>query len=298
MAHTSSNRRHGKPLPLGKAGLVITPRDVALLLTVYQFRQTTRDQLQRLHVSGVANPAWGHSPSILLRRLGLLRSHGYLTGRRFPAEGTAGRPPFVYSLGRAAVPLVADELGLELEVVAKRQQQDAHLSPLFAGHRLSIGDVRIALLLACQRRGYQLEWRGEEDLATVKDQVTIDGDTYPIRPDGFFVLQLGEGGPRAAFFLEVQRASDPAAYRRKAKAYMAYWGSGAYTQRFGFKSLRVLAVTTTPKRAMQLKAAAEHAGGATLFWAATLEDVMANPFGAIWLVSSEHGRHKLLDDGR
>jgi hypothetical protein len=296
MASTSNRSNRQKLLPLAKAGLVITPRDVELLTTVWQFRQVTHDQLRRLHFTGVLAPTAGRSKSILTRRLGLLRTHGYLAGRRFPAEGTAGRPPSVYSLGRAAVPLVADALGLESERVERRQLQDAHLSGMFAAHRLAIGDVRIALTVACHAQGHQFSWRSEEELGAVKAQVTIAGEVYPIRPDGFFVLTVHGSGAKAAFFLEVQRASDPIAYRRKVKAYMEYWGSGAYTERFGFKSLRVLAVTTTPKRALQLKAAAEHEGGATLFWSTSLAELVADPLGAIWFVGSMAGRQRLLDE--
>jgi hypothetical protein len=109
----------------------------------------------------------------------------------------------------------------------------------------------------------------------------------PIRPDGFFVLDLGGDRGRTACFVELQRASHPIAFRRKARAYMAYWASGAYERRFAQRSLRVLAVATSAERALHLKAAVEQEGGATLFW--------MTPFGPVWWVGGVSGRRGLLD---
>ena len=290
MAASTSKR----PRPLATAGMRLTERDVEVVGSVWTLRQVTLEQIQRLHF-GSARTGRALSPSIVRRRLGLLRRHEYLLGRRLPVEGSAGRPPFVYSLGRAGVPLVAAAFGLERSAVAVRQRHDAKLGVLFFGHRRMVNDVQIALRLACAAHGHRLAWTDDDELAALAITVAVDGTRLPVRPDGFLVIELTDGTGRTACFVEVQRSSDPAAYRRKARAYMAFWSSGDYTRRFGMRSLRVLGITDTAARAHSLKSAAEHEGGATLFWSTHLAALQANPFGAIWHVAQRATPHRLLE---
>lgn len=297
MAATSTDRRRrSRPRPLReRPAMVLTPRDAAVLHSLWELRQLTRDQVQRLHFGGTPGRAGARSPSICLRRLGLMHRHGYLLARRMPVQQPAGSAPYVYALGPRAVPLIASWTGREEAEVGRRQRADARLAWLFFAHRRAITDVRIALIGACQSQGYGLRWQTDEHLAQLGERVLVDGRHRPVRPDGFFVIELGPERGRAAFFLEVQLASDPAAYRRKARAYMAYWGSGAYTARFGLRSLRVLAVTPSERRARQLQTAVEQVGGRSLFWSGALAEVQRDPFGAVWLVGGRTGIHGLLD---
>jgi len=291
----SSSRRSGHQRRLGEAGLVLTARDLTVLQSLWELRCLTREQIQRLHFGAPAGQPSSRAPSVCLRRLGLLRTHGYLTARRMPAAQTAGAAPFVYSLGARSAPLVAQQLGCDAETVRRRLRRDAALSWLFAAHRQAVTDVHIAFRLGQQAGGYRLRWQSEEQLATLDEQVSIGAHLLPIRPDGFFTLAFPDRAARAAFFLEVQLASGPAVFRRKAAAYMAYWGSGAYTARFGEHSLRILAVTDTDCRALNLITAAARSGGATLFWATSLAALTADVLGPNWLVAGARGRFSLLD---
>lgn len=76
-------------------------------------------------------------------------------------------------------------------------------------------------------------------------------------------------------------------FRDKVLAYQAYIASGQYEKRYGTRSLRVLTVTSGPKRLENLKAEAEEARGGRVFWFTTaervsVEGVFSNP---IWSVA-------------
>lgn len=274
-----SDRRGKKPGRLAEAGFRLTPRDIALVLAVYAMRQLTREQAQTLLFSG-------RSPSIALRRIGLLRQHRWLTARRVPLERSSGATPYVYSIGSAAVPFVAERLGLSSTDVRKRQRLDANLSWVLYPHREMTTWLHVHLLTSCRAHGGSLAWRGDEELAV---------DRLPVRPDAFFAVALSAG--RSAFFLEVQRESDGGKFAHKVTTYLPYYQSGAYTQHFGFRTLRVLTVTDSYERAANHQAIAERLGGDGLFWFAALDDlhhgldVLAAP---VWSVAGGREKKRLF----
>jgi hypothetical protein len=255
-----------------------------LLVTTYKFRQVTREQFIKLHFATLAqSERWESSvPGRILRRL---TTNDFLDARPFPVARQSGRPPLIYSVGPNAVPVLASALNLSRDAIARRQKQDASLSWLFFAHRQAVNDVRIAFLLACERQGYQLIWYPDEDLALLRETAKVKHRQLPIRPDGFLVVD--PSGKAAPCFLEVQLQSEPRQYLQKARAYEAYYRSGAYSNRFRFQALRVLAVTDTPTRAHHLTQTILNAPDIALpqiFWSTSLEQAMTNPFGHIWNV--------------
>ena len=281
--------------PLSEAGLSLVPRDVELCATVYQLRQVTREQLQTLHFGGPVGSPTALSPSVCLRRLGLLTCHGFLTARRAPVVHTGGAAPYVYSLGPEAVALVAGKLGVSTDEVRRRRALDARLAWMFFPHRQAVVDVHISFRRACAQHGYQLRWRTDEELAQERWQVQLNGQDVPIRPDGFGVVDLGEGQGKSAFFLEVQLEGEPGKFAARAQALMTYWSSGRYTADTGYRSLRVLTVTDTRQRAVNHRAAVERVGGGDLFWFSDLAAVCTDPFGPVWLVGGEReGMRELI----
>lgn len=278
--------------------MLITPRVTELLVTVYRLRQATREQLVKLHFAQLAtSAAWESSvPGRILRRL---TSNEFLEARPFPAARQSGRPPLVYSIGPNAVPVLANTLSRDRDSIARRQRLDASLSWLFFAHRQAINDVRIAFMLACEQAAYQLIWYADEELALLHEHTKVKGQAAAIRPDGFLAVDLA--GRAAPCFLEVQLQSEPRTYLKKAKAYEAYYRSGAYAERFRFQALRVLAVTDTSTRAAHLSRTVLDAQDLTLpemFWAASLPDVTTDPFGAIWRVPTYSRPAALLDSAR
>ncbi len=265
-----------------RRGLLLPPRDMAVLCGVYQYRMLTREQIERLWFPDLACKPGTWSSSVAPTRLRRLVRAGLLAARPFPAERPAGRPALLYTLGPAATALVARELNLLPAVVKRRQRKDSALSWLWFPHRHAIAETRIAFTLGCRRLGATLTWEDEESLAARNETVLVAGKLRPIRPDGFLTISLPDG-TKTSCFVEVQLQSQPAAYAEKVAAYRAYWIGGRYHEIFG-RSLRVLAVTTSTGRAGHLSAIAEAGHGGALFWAAALPDLAADPWGAVWRV--------------
>jgi hypothetical protein len=247
--------------------MLLTPRDVELLCTVYELRQLTGAQIERLLFAG-------RSPTVLARRLAKLRVQEFLVARGLPVERTAGRSPYVYSLGPAGAGIVAEALGLPVGQVQRRQRQDSRLHWLWFPHRQAVADVRVAFLRACKQRGYLLRWETDEELAERK---------LPTRPDAFFTITV-PNGPRAAFFLEVQLTSRPVQWQEKARKLLPYYTSGAYSTDFGARSLRVLSVTKNRKQVEHLAEKVRELHMPQLFWISDLAAVQAAPLDRIWFV--------------
>lgn len=294
---------------LADSGVALTPRDIALLESLWWMRCATRLQLQRLHFTpksmamhrhgGLQAERRGVSPelapsSICIRRLGLLRVHGYLSARRRPLASGGGATPFVYAIGPRAVSLLAERLDVEAAVVAQRQRQDSRLSWLFYEHRAALTDLHIAFQIAALERGATLEWQGDEEVAAAALSVVVDGKRLPVRPDAVGAVSLREGG-RASFFIEVQRTSRPSVFRRKALAHAAFWAGGSYEQQFRSRSLRVLTVVESDHQRDHLKAAVTGAEPARMFWFGLQQEVVTAPFGPVWSVAGMEGKYGLLD---
>ncbi len=199
------------------------------------------------------------------------------------------------------MPLVAERLDLPIEAVRRRQEADARLSFMLHPHRRLLADTFIAFQLGCRARGYTFTWRTELDIAALDERVTVAGKAFPIRPDAACYLgNLPRGG--TAFVLEIQVASDPAKYLQKCRAYQAYYASGQYQRTWGYKSLRVLAVTTSEARARNLcnvvhqSSLLARPADKALFWSTWREALERDVWGDAWLradVGSEQ-RFRLL----
>ena len=98
-------------------------------------------------------------------------------------------------------------------------------------------------------------------------------------PDASFVIGIGDRQGR--FCLEIDRGTvtvSPTAWQQrgwtqKIRAYLEYYQSGAYEQRFQTRSFRVLTVTTSEERLRNMRKATEEAGGDARFWFTTFDHV-------------------------
>jgi Replication-relaxation len=278
----------------------LTKRDVETLHSVHLLRVATREQLERLHFG---------QTSMARHRLKLLYHNSYLD--RLPMLTDQGvwawRP--VYRLAKKGAELVAKEQGVEASKLAWwRKGFDAEkrrgvASALFVEHWLKINDVRIAVTLAAKHWGFQVEqWLDEAQLKSrqQKGYVTVhrqggQGIKVAVVPDGYFVLNLGKR--RAHFFLELDLAtmSNPR-WRGKVLAYLRYLELGKYQTKYQTSSLRILTVTTTENRLLNLERTTEKASGSRLFWFTTLDQAMANDIllDQIWSVVGETSPKPLI----
>lgn len=156
----------------------------------------------------------------------------------------------------------------------------------------------LALTLAAQEREDEIvKWVPERKLPKpeqVKDPK--DGKTYPVSPDAYFIYQQGETGKRAHFFLEMDMGSmtNPN-FAKKIKAYILYWETDAYVERYQTYSLKVLTVTTGKVRARNLKRTTEEAGGKSMFWFTSWEQLESEDvLESVWHIAGQPEPASLL----
>lgn len=267
-------------------------RDLEILKAVYEYRAITHTQLTHLIFQT-------NHPSVATKRLYMLYHNGYVERMFLPARGGVAVSQTVYVLGEKG----ARELSISGGYLNFYWSKDhLRIGSLFLGHTLAISEFRVQLTLACRQAGIAvLEWRGERELKKDYDRVTVPTSSggsrqHPIIPDGYFALQTPQGNRH--FVLELDRGTmEGKRFKAKVQGYSEYFKSGAYKERFGTKSLRVLTVTESQRRLNNLKAITERAGGKNRFWFAILEEcvsaaVLDQP---IWLLAGREERCALLE---
>jgi hypothetical protein len=265
----------------------LTDRDQAIIRAVHDFRLLRQDQLARLFFS---------SRSTAQRVLQRLYQHRYLNRHFLPVY--AGRGPTLYTLDQRGVERLRLTDGLD--TVKRYAAND--LKSDFLAHLAAINDVRIAVTLAAQDAGYELvRWLSDYDLKADYDRVQIAGaggrrQSVSLIPDSYFTLKTPRG--YANCFLEMDMGSMALErFKNKVRAYIAYYQSGAFERRYGARAVRILTVTSSPKRLAHLKAATEAAGGRQPFWFALAGDltpdaILSQP---VWQVGTETARARLIE---
>ena len=265
----------------------LMPRDLEILRAVGDYRILRQDQIQRLFFS---------SKSTAQYRLSHLYQHGFLDRLFLPVQG--GWSPTLYTLARRGIEALRVAHGVDVPQNATRGR-DA--TPEFLEHTLAINDVRVAFTLACRTPGFTLvTWRGEAAMKADYDRVDVrlpNGKrrTVSLIPDGYCVIQTPRGN--APFFIELDRGTETTQrFATKILAYRAYVESGHYQRRYQSRSLRVLTITLSAKRLMNLKHATEQVGGTHLFWFAVLSDVITRPLFSkpFWWISAMNTPNLLI----
>lgn len=277
MGRLPRNRRADEPPPMR-----LMERDIEILKAVHDFRIMRGDQLQALYFGSQSTASY---------RLSRLYQHGFLDRHFLPTLGGLASSPALYVLGKRGVDVLRRVLDCGPKDIRK-PPNNQELSPLFLEHLLQINDFRVAVMVAAREQGYTLEmWLDDYQLKADYDRVVIQTPqgrkrTVSLIPDGYCVLQVPQG--RACFFLELDRGTmTRARFRDKVLAYQAYIASGQYERRYGTRSLRVLTVTSGPKRLENLREEAEQVGGGRVFWFTTSEQitqegVLTEP---VWIVA-------------
>lgn len=273
------NRRDDFP-----PAMVLTARDRQIVEMVYQCRVLRQDQIHALF--------FGASTSASQRRLALLYHHGFLTRVFLTARASYMLSPALYMLDKRGAELLRMEFGYD-DITWTTKSND--VGQQFLEHTLAINDVRVAVTLACrQLDGCDLlEWRSEAQMKASYDRVTITpskgrSELISLIPDSFFVIQTPQG--KAPFFLEVDRGTETTGrFQTKIFAYQEYIKSGAYQQRYGFKSIRVLTTVPSLKRLEGLKTVTEVAGGGQRYWFAVQGDISAQNalYESVWWVAGQ-----------
>ena len=295
-------------------GFTMTPRDVEILQTIYQYRAVTTPQINALFFQDA--PEWGASQvsSRCLNRLKLLFQHRYIYRAERPQTVSEGRKPLVYWLDERGAQYLAD---LEKHSIYDMDWslQERSVKWPFLEHLLLTNDVRTVLTVAARTKDFTLPiWHDERTLKRnhAKDKVrikTTQGHSAEVSviPDAYFLLDTTtkvEDGYKYHCFIEMDRGTETAAastdrcdWTRKIQAYLEYYRSGKYHQRYHVtSSMRVLTVTTTPRRLQTLKEATEKAGGVKRFWFTTIDKITPDTIleTPIWQVAGTDREYSLI----
>jgi hypothetical protein len=248
--------------------MILTERDLAIIKLVNDCRLLRGEQIEAVFFQ---------SRSTAQYRLSRLYHHEFLD-RHFQTvvSGGPAASPALYTLGKRGAHVLLHQEGYDRQQL--RWFKGERLGWHVVEHILAINQVRIALQIACTQTGMTLaEWRDEIVFRAQPDTVTWKdkrGKTQhkPVLPDGYFCLSTPKG--MARFFLEVDRGTEALSkVAPQLQVYEAYTSSGQYQERFQAKSLRILIVTTTPKRLDSLKTLTHSMGGDRKYWFTTLSSL-------------------------
>lgn len=273
----------------------ITARDLQLLRGLFEVRILTLTQVTQLYFAGAAEAAKKRVQILKAARLIAQRPRPrpydrsilFLAKRGFELLTAGGHLP--------------DYPKLPWHRMAKR----VRVSPLTLNHELSVNQIKIAFTDAVAAR-HQSKDESTEGLTldvfltwpklfAFEVQTAGWNESTVVRPDGYFELHEHRGGVDRTHFayLEVDRSTETLSRLTvKAADYMQHFKSGGFARSHGkpasdYKSLpfRVLIVLRNDERRNNLAAAllAANPPILSLAWLTTLERILADPLGAIWM---------------
>lgn len=238
----------------------LTPRDQETIRHVFQHRF-----LRSAHLRSLLPGSGQH----LLRRLQRLYHHGYLDRPRAQIERyTAGSKAMVYGVGPKGIRFLEDKFGIPRRKVDWTARHRS-VTRYFLDHTLAVADIMVALEIACRSDSrFTLVHPRAPHEPPIRWSVTLRHRGTPMTvgvvPDAVFGLRA-HGHTEAWFFLEADRATMPVArhtlkqtsFLRKLLAYHETWRQKLPTLKC--HRFRVLAVTTTPERAANIREAYDRA---------------------------------------
>ncbi len=247
----------------------MTPRDLAVIEAVYQYRVLTQSQIERLLFTGL-------NREVARRRLFLLYHNGYLERQFLPTTGGLVTSPVLYLLDKRGGEYLLQRSG---HTEIRWKARDNRVGNLYLEHLLNINTFRIEITLATAHYQCPLEgWIDDAMLHQDYDKVRVPGVGRPVAviPDGYFRIPMPDSKPMH-FFLELDRGTmDLGRFKQKMQAYQVYAQTGLALARFNTKGFRVLTVTLDEARLHNLRAATADAGGANRFWFGVLQDLTAD----------------------
>jgi len=265
--------------------LILQPRDREIVVTLYAFRLLTREQIQRLFDFDCIRRA--------NNRLRKLYDHDYVSRSFLPT--IRGSAKAVYFVGRRGKAVIAEELGVDLGVIKKKEKGFSQLKELFLTHALQLNDVRIAFSRDIRNHS-QIRWETWVNDNDCEQQYRITSRGRAVvkrfRPDGYF--RFWHQGKLSSFFLELDRSTmSLTRFKKKVATYLEFAALGFYRERFGVEYFRVLVITLTAERLANLKKAVETVTDG-IFWFTTLEQIEVDAFGPIWQRAGHSGFHQLV----
>lgn len=280
----------------------LTEDDVAIvrLLARHRFLRST-------HIATLV----GRSLDRTNYRLNRLFHAGYVDRPRAQLDyyPTAGSAPIAYALADRGARLLIQHDGIDFANVEWSRKNRSAGRP-FIEHQLETVDFYVALQRACAQSGKVRLIHPDELVAMVPDQnfngrnpfalrtkISYQGVTYEVGivPDLAFGLLFPDGS-RRCFAVEIDRGTMPIArhdirqtsLERKMRAYLTAHAAKQHERRFGWKTFRVLTVTTDEHRARSAletvrRIRVAHSPGPSLFLFATRPALFGtDPLSLVW----------------
>lgn len=245
------------------AGLRLTPRDESLLTDLYRHGAMLRSQIQVLHFPGSGLRR-------LNRRLQVLASARLLVGAPLPlgplstltpgnSAGSFGQ--WSYRLAGSGAAVVAAHLGIDAKEVRRHVRQG---SPTALAHTLEIVQARVTLTL--RERASE----GEFALLAYEPEVChawrvrpegsdVQGRLETFRPDAH--VHFIHEGAEMHVFIEIDLGhTSSEEWTKKREIASRFLSAGLYSRHYGDSPFLIWTLTTTKKRAENLRRGAEREG--------------------------------------
>ncbi|MGO9685865.1 MAG: replication-relaxation family protein [Beijerinckiaceae bacterium] len=244
-------------------------------------------------------------------RLSRLFHAGYVDRPRAQLDyyPTAGSSPIAYALADRGARLLIQRDGVELANVEWSRKNRKAGRP-YIEHQLEIVEFLVALQIATADRrdvqfvhpddivaGFPEHTRSARNPLSLRVSVAHQGAVHEIGlvPDLVFGLILPNGS-RHSFMVEIDRGTMPVvrsdigqtSFERKMRAYLTAHAGKLHERQFGWKTFRVLTVTTDRYRMQSMREALRHlhvagSSGALLFYFATRSELGASdPLSCTW----------------
>lgn len=244
-------------------------------------------------------------------RLSRLFHAGYVDRPRAQLDyyPTAGSAPMAYALADRGARLLIERDGVDFANVEWSRKNRRAGRP-FIEHQLEIVDFYVALQQATARHPDLHLIHPDEIVASFPDQSFAERNPFALRvrlshqgtahnisviPDLVFGLKFADGA-RRCFMVEIDRGTMPIAraditqtsLERKMRAYLAAHAARQHERQFGWKTFRVLILTTDEYRiqsaACQLsKLRVANSPGPSLFFFATRSEFHgSDPLAHVW----------------
>ncbi|MBV9864607.1 MAG: replication-relaxation family protein [Abitibacteriaceae bacterium] len=235
----------------------------------------SRGQLQKLYFSSLGR---------CNTRLRQLFDHGFVSRYYLPAAPFGAQA--IYSIGKAAIPVVAKQVEMDIRTVTKHYRRTQ--TPTFIEHTLEIVNVRIAFEEAVkQSPEVEIErWLPEMFCRHEYDIRESGSGTWMkevFKPDAFVRLKQRDSGTYFNYFIEVDLGhTSSRQFLGKLLMHQQYMESGLFNDIFGCEQFRTLVITTTDGRLCNLQRLTQDNFSA-LCWFATFSCI--NQFGilgSIW----------------
>ncbi|SCB53515.1 Replication-relaxation [Bradyrhizobium yuanmingense] len=185
---------------------------------------------------------------------------------------TSGSAPMVYALGDLGAQLLSERGAAFAHCEWSRKNGEAGRP--FIEHQLEIVELHIALERSTRGRSDVRLIPPEEIIASSPECTRKNRNPFALRatisqserahdiavvPDLVFGFMFPDGS-RRCFMVEIDRGTMPisrsdfrqTSFERKMHAYLAAYGQGQHMKQFGWKTFRVLVVTTDQQRARSM----------------------------------------------